>query len=101
VRRRRAVIALVLALVALALPLAACGGDDNDAGTTTSAVPSSGVAPPGGGAAPPSTSELPPALVKCFADQGFNVESATEIHSAPPAVVQACFESFHQGGGGP
>jgi hypothetical protein len=88
-----------MALVALALMLAACGGDDDDEGTTTSPAPSSEFAPPN--AAPPSASALPPGLLQCFADKGFEIQSPTEIHSAPPQVVQECFGLLHQGGGVP
>jgi hypothetical protein len=98
VRRPRAVIALALGLVALALMLAACGGDDGE--TTTSPAPSDGVEAPSDGAAPPSPGALPPELVECFTDQGFDIESPTEIHSAPQRVVQECFGALHQGGGG-
>ena len=96
-RRPRALIALALALVALALLLAACGGGDDEDGTTSPAPTEA----PSGGATPPSPGALPPELVECFADQGFEIESQTEIHSAPPEVVQACFGALHQGGGAP
>jgi hypothetical protein len=39
--------------------------------------------------------------VECFADRGFNLTSPTEIHSAPPQVVEECFGALHQGGGLP
>jgi hypothetical protein len=97
VRRPRAVIAVALALFALALMFAACSGGD-DEGATTSPTPTEA---PSGGATPPSPSALPPELVECFADQGFDLQSPTELHSAPPQVVQECFGALHQGGGAP
>ena len=97
-RRPRAVSAIALALVALALMLAACGGGDDDEEATTSPAPTEA---PSEGAAPPSPGALPPELVECMADQGFDIESPTEIHSAPQQVVQECFGALHQGGGAP
>jgi hypothetical protein len=96
VTRHRAVIAVALALVTIALVLAACSGDDDE--EATSPAPSE---PPSGGSTPPRPSALPPELVQCFADKGFELESPTEIHSAPPQVVQECFGALHQGGGAP
>jgi hypothetical protein len=86
-RRLRTLIAGALALVALTL--AACGGDDPEA---TTSAPSS-EAP--GGAAPNDLGQLPPGFVECMADQGFEIESADDIHTAPPQVLQACFGSSH------
>jgi hypothetical protein len=98
VRRPRALIAVALALVALALMLAACGGSDDEDATTTPAPTDT----PSGGATPQSgLGALPPELVDCFADQGFDIESPADIHSAPPQVVQECFGALHQGGGVP
>jgi hypothetical protein len=97
VRRVHAVIAVALALVALSLVLAACSGDD-DGNASTSPAPSEA---PSESTTPPSPSALPPELLECFADQGFEIESPAEIHSAPPQVVQACFGALHQGGGAP
>jgi hypothetical protein len=92
---RRALTAV--ALVALALLLGACmGGDDEEANTGPAPAGATG-----GDAAPPSPSGLPPQLVECFADRGFDLKSPTEIHSAPPQVVQECFGALHQGGGQP
>jgi hypothetical protein len=97
VRRLRAVIALGLAVVALALMLAACGGDD-DGEPNTSPAPSE---TPSESTTPPSPGGLPPELVECYADKGYDVESPADIHSAPPEVVQECFQSLHGGGAGP
>ena len=73
-------------LGAFALTLVACGGgDDDDA--------------PSGGTTPPSAGALPPSLLECFADEGFDIESPNEIHTAPEEVVEKCFDALHQGGG--
>jgi hypothetical protein len=96
VRRSRATIALVLALLVLALTLAACGGDNGE--TKTSPAPSG---PQNKGATSPGAGALPPQLLECFADKGYKLESPGEIHSAPPQVVQECFGVLHQGGGSP
>ena len=94
---RRVVIAVALALVALAFMLAACGGDDDgEAGTTP--APSEA---PRESTTPASPGGLPPELVECYADKGYDVQSPADIHSAPPEVVQECFQSLHGGGGGP
>ena len=95
---RRALIAVVLAFVALALVLTACGGDDDEEATTR---PAPAEAPSGEPAPSPSPGGLPPQLLECFADKGYEVTSPTEIHSAPPQVVQECFGLLHQGGGVP
>jgi hypothetical protein len=94
-RRSRPLIALVLALSVLALT--ACGGGD-DGQTNTSPAPSEA---PEKGTTSPGAGGLPPALLDCFADKGYKVESPSEIHSAPPQVVQECFGVLHQGGGPP
>jgi hypothetical protein len=92
VRRSRTLTALALALVALALALAACGGGDDDEETTTTPPASEA---PSGSAAPPGLGALPPGFVECMAEQGYEVESSADIHSAPPDVLQACFGSAH------
>jgi hypothetical protein len=97
VSRRRTLIAV--ALVAPALALGACGGGDDEEEPATTPPPAT--AAPSDGAAPSSPSALPPQLVECFANEGFEITSPADIHSAPPEVVQACFGSFHGGGGAP
>ena len=103
-RRLRTVTALALALIALALLLAACGGDEGETGETTTAPATTTPAPsqpPSDDSTSPSAGQLPPQLVECFAENGVKVESPDEIHSAPPEVVQECFSALHGGGGGP
>ncbi len=83
---------VTIGAVGIGLVLSSCGGDDEDA-TTTPAPP---VDAPSGSATPPSDpGALPPEVVGCLADQGFEIESSAEIHSAPPQVLQACFGSGH------
>jgi hypothetical protein len=96
---RRALTAV--ALVALALLFGSCLGGDDEA---NDANPPASEAPLGDGrgrTTPPSPSALPPELLECFADKGYEIASPTEIHSAPPQVVQECFGALHQGGGAP
>jgi hypothetical protein len=63
--------------------LSSCGSDDDEK-------------------TPPSAPrQLPPEFLECMADQGFDVSSPDEIHSAPPQVLQGCLESLHQGDGAP
>lgn len=89
----RALIALALALVALALVLAACGGGGDEETTT---APAPAVEAPSGGATPPSDlGALPPGFVECMADEGYDIESQADIHSAPQEVLQACFGASH------
>jgi hypothetical protein len=97
VSRSGARIAVALALVALAFMLAACGGGD-DGKTNTSPAPSGA---PSEGATTPGAGALPPQLVECYADKGYEIDSPTDIHSAPLEVVQECFGALHQGGGSP
>jgi hypothetical protein len=94
VRRAHFLTSVVLAVAALALTLAACdGGDDDDARTK----PAPAAAPDGPATPRSSPAQLPPRFVKCMADQGFEVKSSADIHSAPPEVLQACFGSLHGG----
>jgi hypothetical protein len=92
-RRRGAVLAVALALVA---PSACSDDDDGDASTSPAAREA-----PNESAAPPSSGGLPPELLECFAENGFELQSPAEIHSAPPELVQECFSALHQGGAAP
>lgn len=89
-RRPPALIPVALALVVLTLILAACGSDDEE--TTTTRAPS---AAPSRSATPPNLGALPEEFVDCMAEEGFEVQSPADIHSAPPQVLQACFGSIH------
>jgi hypothetical protein len=93
VKGARSVSSVMLVLVALTL--VACESGDDEAATTT---PAPAKAPDERATPPRSPAQLPPEFVKCMADQGFKVESPSEIHSAPPQVLQACFGSLHGGG---
>lgn len=85
---------LALAAVMLGLVLSGCSGDDED--TPTTRVPSGGAEAPGEGATPPSDAgALPPEFLRCMAEQGFEVKSSADIHSAPQQALQACFGSIH------
>lgn len=91
-RHRQATIAV--ALVALALMLAACGGGDAE-GEDATATPAASEAPSDGAAPSNASGALPPEIVECVADQGYEIDSPNEIHSVPMAVLQACFGSLH------
>jgi hypothetical protein len=99
VRRARALLALALSLVALALMLSTCGGSDDDDDPQATPPPSEAPSGGGGSAAPPRSGQLPPEFRKCMAARGYEIESPTDIHSAPPEVLQTCFGALHQGGG--
>jgi len=89
---------VTIGAVVIGLGLSSCGGDDGEA--TTSPEPPAEA--PSGGATPPSDrGALPPEFVECMADQGFDVKSPAEVHSAPQQVLQTCFGSLHRGGGAP
>jgi len=88
-------VSLLLALVALGI--AGCGGGDGDE-APRDRVEARGATTPDTTSAPDS---LPPEFVKCMADRGYEIKSSADIHSAPPKIVQACFEAVHQGGGAP
>ena len=88
-------VSLLLALVALGI--AGCGGGDGDE-APRDRVEAPGATTPDTTSAPDS---LPPEFVKCMADRGYEIKSSADIHSAPPKIVQACFEAVHQGGGAP
>jgi hypothetical protein len=81
------------ALLVVGLAVVGCGGDDkaDSGGPAETATPSSA----------PNAVGLPPEFVACMADQGYEIESADDIHSAPQSVLQLCFGSLHEGGGAP
>jgi hypothetical protein len=93
-------LSLSSAIIAVLAVVGACGGGDDRDETTRTSPPRSQT-PFGGrdGTPPASPGQLPPEFVKCMAEQGFDVTSSADIHSAPPQVLQACFGTLHQGGG--
>ena len=99
-RRPRTLIAAALALVVVItlVVVVAAGGGGGDGETTTSPTPTEA---PSGDAAPPIPGGLPPGIAECLAEQGVRIDSPADLHSAPPQVLQACFEALHGGGAGP
>jgi hypothetical protein len=92
-RRLRAVIAIALALIAVVVGLAALAGGD---GEDTTTGPASRRTTTDNATPPNAPGTLPPEFVDCMAEQGFDVDSPDEIHSAPPQALQACLGSLHQ-----
>ena len=43
--------------------------------------------------------QLPPAFVECMADQGYEIGSADDMHSAPMQALQTCLPTPHGGEG--
>jgi hypothetical protein len=80
---------VTIAAVAMGVAFSSCGGDDEKA--TTTPAPRDAVETP---ASTPRA--LPPEFVECMAEQGFEVSSPDDIHSAPPQILQTCFGSLHQ-----
>jgi hypothetical protein len=105
VRRPRPAVAVALALVVLVAivvgGIALAGGDDEESKEASPPASEAPLGDGGGGTAPPGPGALPPALLECFADKGYAIQSPAELHSAPPQVVQECFGALHQGGGAP
>jgi len=84
---------VTIGAVVVGLALSGCTGDDEEKATTSPPPP---VEAPSGGATPPSDpGALPPEFVKCMADQGYEVKSSADIHTAPQQVLQTCFGSLH------
>ena len=77
--------------LAIALAFAGCGGDDGGDEETTTTAPSSELEAPGGATPPGGLGALPPGFVECMAEEGYDVQSPADIHSAPPQVLQMCF----------
>jgi hypothetical protein len=80
--------------IVIALAFAGCGGDDEGAATT----PAPTVTPEAPAETTPDPDALPPEFLECLAEQGYELSPSDDIHSAPPEILQACFESLHQGG---
>jgi hypothetical protein len=85
--------AVVLVVAVVAVLLLGGGGED---GSSADPASSGGLEAPET-SAPPSgdLGALPPGFVECMAKQGYEIQSAAEIHSAPPQVLQACFGAAH------
>jgi hypothetical protein len=93
VRRPRRVIAVALALTAIVVgAIVLAGGDGDD----TSTSPASNESTTRRASPPSEPGSLPPQFVQCMAEQGFDIDSLDEMHSAPPQVLQACIGSLHQ-----
>ena len=88
---------VTIGVAVIGLALSSCGGDDKKA--VTSPAPRDAVETPEPPASAPGA--LPPEFVECMAEQGFEVTSSDDIHSAPMRVLQMCFGSLHDGGGAP
>jgi hypothetical protein len=83
-----------IALIVLVVAVLVLGADDD--GTSSTPLPSGDVEAPSG--SPPSAGDLgalPPGFVGCMAQQGYEIQSSADIHSAPPDVLQACFGAAH------
>lgn len=88
--RARAAIAIVgaTALIALVLIVVAASGGDDGGATTTSAAPAQAPsAPPSG-----DLGALPPGFVECMAEQGYELQSSADIHSAPRRYSRSASE---------
>jgi hypothetical protein len=79
---------------ALLVALSGCGGDSEGATTT----PPPTATPEAPARTTPDPNALPPEFLECLAEQGYELSPSDDIHSAPPHVLQTCFESLHQGG---
>jgi hypothetical protein len=80
--------------IVIALAFASCGGDNEGAATTPAPI-ATAEAP---AETTPDANALPPEFLECMSEQGYELSPSDDIHSAPPEILQACFESFHQGG---
>jgi hypothetical protein len=98
--RPRPALSMTIVAAMLALILGACSdGDDSADKAETAPPPAQAPRDDDSGTPPASPGQLPPAFVQCMAEQGFEIQSSGDIHSAPPQVVQACFGALHRGGG--
>ena len=82
---------LATAAVVVGLVIAGCGGDDGGDEETTTTAPSTELEAPSGATPPGGLGALPPGFVECMAEEGYDVQSPADIHSAPPQVLQMCF----------
>lgn len=85
----------MIGVAVIGLAFSGCGGDDEKA--TATPAPRDAVETPSDSPPPASApGALPPEFVECMAEQGFEVSSPDDIHSAPPRILQACFGALHQ-----
>ena len=90
-------LAAALTPVAVALMLAACGGNGGEGNTE----PQPGVdAPATGTTSPSGPADFPPEFVDCMADHGIDIESSPDALHSPGAeeAFQACQQFLHSGG---
>jgi hypothetical protein len=66
--RRLRVVTTIVAALALAPLVGACGGDDDENRDPTPTPPVSET--PSGGSTPPSAGQLPPEFIACMAEHG-------------------------------
>jgi hypothetical protein len=85
----------VVLVAALAALFAASCSDDDGGADTSPAVREKAPAPDEGSEPSPDAGQLPPEFLECMAENGFEVDSSADIHSAPPQVLQECFGSIH------
>ena len=87
---------LALVLLIVVVLLLGSGGEEDTSSSASSPAPSGEVDPPS--ASPPESGDLgalPPGFVDCMAEQGYEITSSADIHSAPPSVLQTCFGAGH------
>ena len=86
---------LALVLIAVGVLVSTGGEDDSDSGGSGPAR-SEEFETPGSGSSPSDDlGALPPGFVECMSEQGYEIASAADMHSAPPAVLQTCFGASH------
>ena len=84
--------ALSLVLLIVVVLLLSSGGEEDPAPAASSPAPSA--EPEAPSSDPPPSGDLgalPPGFVECMAEQGYEITSPSDIHSAPPQVLQSCF----------
>ena len=87
--------ALTLVLLIVVVLLLSTGGEEDPDPSTSSPAPSGEVEP---SASPPQSGDLgalPPGFAECMSEQGYEITSSADIHSAPPPVLQTCFGASH------
>ena len=88
--------ALTLVLLIVVVMLLSSGGEEDSGPSASSPAPSEELETPS--ASPPQSGDLgalPPGFVECMSEQGYEITSSADIHSAPPSVLQTCFGASH------